>query len=75
MTYRPSANVSILLVFYDMVNNNERFVDHIVKSIVKFPIPQANNQNPEDGKESSGTVRGINSSKFLMSKFLLSEFL
>ncbi|RGB43093.1 hypothetical protein C1646_681681 [Rhizophagus diaphanus] len=55
----PSANVAILLSFYDMVNNNKRFVDHITKSIARFSIPSRPqfNDNPatttEDNKKSA----------------------
>lgn len=64
MTYRPSTNVAILLAFYDMVNNNKRFVDHIAKSIAKFSIPANPKVNEatvtEDEKKSVEVVRGIN---------------
>ncbi|RIA97875.1 hypothetical protein C1645_751412 [Glomus cerebriforme] len=60
----PSANIAILLAFYDMVNNNKRFVDHIVKSIAKFSIPAKSNVNEydsatvsEDDKKSMEIVR------------------
>ncbi|CAB4429276.1 unnamed protein product [Rhizophagus irregularis] len=55
----PSANVAILLSFYDMVNNNKRFVDYITKSIARFSIPSRPqfNDNPatttEDNKKSA----------------------
>ncbi|CAG8564383.1 11677_t:CDS:10 [Funneliformis caledonium] len=61
----PSANVSIILVFYDLLNNNKRFVDHLAKSIVKFPISAESKVNgrdsttiaTENGKESIEMVR------------------
>ena len=65
MIYRPSTNIAILLAFYDMVNNNKRFVDHITKSIARFLIPARPqfNDNPatatEDNKKSAEIGRGI----------------
>jgi hypothetical protein len=64
MTYRPSPNIAILLAFYDMVNNNKRFVDYITKSIARFSIPtrpQINDNSStvtEDRKKSAEIGRG-----------------
>ncbi|GET00373.1 UPF0668 protein C10orf76 homolog [Rhizophagus clarus] len=53
----PSANIAILLAFYDMVNNNKRFVDYITKSIARFSIPSRPQFNDNPTTETENNIK------------------
>ncbi|CAG8788364.1 12089_t:CDS:10, partial [Racocetra persica] len=45
--FRPSANIAILLIYYDFVNNNKGFVAYISKSIAEYQMNSESETNSD----------------------------
>ncbi|CAI2167123.1 6512_t:CDS:10 [Funneliformis geosporum] len=71
----PSANISILLVFYDLVNNNKRFVDHLAKSIIKFPISAESKVNERDSTTITSSIEIIRDGPYFCDFLSISSYL